>query len=45
MTLSPGSVTAITATIMASVLPQVVTISVSGSMSSPVKCFCLAARA
>ena len=41
--LSPGSVTVITAAIMASVLPQVTTISLSGSMSIPMKCLCFLA--
>ena len=43
--MSPGSVTVIMAAIIASVLPQVVTISLSGSMVRPIKRDCLAARA
>ena len=44
-TLSPGSVTVSMAAIMASVLPQVMTISPFGSMVRPMKRDCLAARA
>jgi len=43
ITLSPGLVTVIIAAIIASVLPQVVTISVFGSILRPMKCVCLAA--
>ena len=45
MTLSPGFVTAIIAAIIASVLPQVTTISLSGSTFMPEKCSCFAASA
>ena len=45
MTLSPGSTTVIMAAIMASVLPQVATISRSGSMVRPMKRPCFSARA
>ena len=45
MTLSPGLVTVIIAAIIASVLPQVVTISVLGSIFRPIQRDCLAASA
>ena len=45
MTLSPGSTTVIMAAIMASVLPQVATISRSGSMVRPMNRLCFSARA
>ena len=45
MTLSPGLATVIMAAIMASVLPQVTTISPLGSMVRPMSLDCLAARA
>jgi hypothetical protein len=44
-TLSPGSATVIMAAIMASVLPQVVTMCLSGSMGSPIKRRCFSASA
>lgn len=44
MTLSPGLVTVIIAAIIASVLPQVVTISVFGSILRPIQRDCLAAE-
>ena len=45
MTLSPGSATVIMAHIMASVEPQVATISLSGSMVRPMQRDCFLARA
>ena len=45
MTLSPGLATVIMAAIMASVLPQVVTISLLGSISRPIRRLCFSASA
>ena len=45
MTLSPGLATVIMAAIMASVLPQVVTISVLGSICRPIRRDCFSASA
>jgi hypothetical protein len=44
MTLSPGLQTVIMADIMASVLPQVTTISLSGSIGMPINRDCFLAR-
>ena len=45
MTFSPGFTTDMTAAIMASVLPQVTTISLLGSTARPEKCSCFLASA